>query len=221
MFTGLIEEIGTIRAIRKQSEAMVLTVAAKKVLEGIRLGDSIAVNGVCLTVVDFDGASFSADVMPETFRRTNLAELKPGSPVNLERAMQAGGRFGGHIVQGHVDGMGVIRSRRPEANSVVFTIAPNSPELLRLMVPQGSVTLDGTSLTIVRVDKERGEFAVSVIPHTLKETVLQFRQPGDIVNIENDILGKYVDHLLEARRQAAESPGGLTFEKLRDNGFLV
>lgn len=222
MFTGLIEEIGTVRAIRRQGEAMVLTVAAQKVLEGIALGDSIAVNGVCLTVISYDGSSFSADVMPETFRRTNLVELKPGSPVNLERAMMAGGRFGGHIVQGHVDGLGVIRSRSSDANSVVFTIAPQSAEVLRLMVPQGSVTLDGTSLTVVRVDRESGVFSVSIIPHTLKETVLQFRQPGDIVNIENDILGKYVDHLLEARRKEAEpAGGGLTFEKLRDNGFLV
>jgi riboflavin synthase len=221
MFTGLIEEIGTIRAIRRQGEAMVLTVAAKKVLDGVQLGDSIAVNGVCLTVVSFDSNSFSADVMPETFRRTNLIELKPGSPVNLERAMMAGGRFGGHIVQGHVDGMGVIRSRMTDGNSVVFTIAPESPDLLRTMVPKGSVTLDGISLTVVNVDRSSGVFSVSVIPHTLKETVLQFKQPGDTLNIENDILGKYVDHLLEARQKETERPGGLTVEKLRDNGFLV
>ncbi len=221
MFTGLIEEIGTIRAIRRQGEAMVLTIAADAVLGDVKLGDSIAVNGVCLTVVSFDATSFTVDVMPETFRHTNLHELHPGSPVNLERAMMAGARFGGHIVQGHVDGTGVIRARTPEANSVVFAIEPHGAHLLRTMVPQGSVTLDGISLTVVSVDRGAGTFTVSIIPHTLKETVLQFKRPGDSVNIENDILGKYVDHLLNERGRKPESESGLTAAKLRENGFMV
>jgi len=223
MFTGLIEEVGTLRRVVRQGEAMVLTIAAAKVLEDVKLGDSIAVNGVCLTVVSFGGDFFSADVMPETYRHTNLSELKPGSPVNLERAMQAGGRFGGHIVQGHVDGTGVIVGRRAEANAVVFTVRPDSGRLLRLAVPQGSVTLDGISLTIASLDEEAGTFSVSIIPHTLRETALQHKQPGDSVNIENDVLGKYVARLL-GRPEDAAAPagsGGLSEAKLREFGFLV
>src|SRR5262245_58116661 len=136
MFTGLIEEIGTLRDAKRQGEAMILTISASKVLEDVKLGDSIAVNGVCLTVVSYDRSSFAVDVMPETFRHTNLSVIKPGSPVNLERAMMAGGRFGGHLVQGHVDGTGTIVSRHAEANAVVFTIAPDDSKLLRYMVPQ-------------------------------------------------------------------------------------
>ena len=227
MFTGLIEEIGTLRRVQRRGEAMVLTVAAAKVLEGARLGDSIAVNGVCLTVISFDGSSFDADVMPETFRRSTLHELKPGDPVNLERAMLAGGRFGGHIVQGHVDGTATVVSRRAEANAIVFAIKPHSPELVRQSVPKGSITIDGTSLTIVSVDDGAGTITVSIIPHTLKETGIQFRKPGDTVNVECDILGKYVDHLL--RQRFGEPPAGtavpgaagrgLTEAMLRENGF--
>jgi riboflavin synthase len=226
LFTGLVEEIGTLRRVQRRGEAMVLTIAAKKVLEDVKIGDSIAVNGVCLTVVSHDSGAFTADVMPETFRHTNLHELKPGDPVNLERAMQAGGRFGGHIVQGHVDGTATIVGRKPEANAVVFTIRPHNPALLRHMVPQGSVTLDGTSLTIVSADREAETFTVSIIPHTLKETVIQFKQPGDTMNVECDILGKYIDHLLrlrEGERPAEPKPqrsaGGLTEALLREYGF--
>lgn len=221
MFTGLIEEIGTLRSVRRQGEAMVLTLAARKVLEDVNLGDSISVNGVCLTVIRFDGASFDVDVMPETYRHTNLKELSAGSPVNLERALMAGARFGGHIVQGHVDGTGVIRSRRNEANAVVFAVQPGNPALMRYIVPQGSVTLDGISLTVVSIDRDAGEFTVSIIPHTLKETVLQNKHPGDTLNIENDILGKYVDHLLGQRERKPAQSGRLTEAMLRDNGFML
>jgi len=223
MFTGLIEEIGVLRRVQKRGEAMILTIAAKKVLEDVKLGNSISVNGVCLTVVSYDGGSFNADVMPQTFRHSNLCELKPGNPVNLERAMMAGGRFGGHIVQGHADGTGAIADRREDANAVVFTIKPHDPSTLRQIVPQGSVTLDGISLTVALVDREAGTLTVSIIPHTLQETALQYKKPGETINIECDILGKYVDHLLAQRlgEQSSGSPkgGGLTEAKLRELGF--
>ncbi|MBB6735827.1 riboflavin synthase [Cohnella zeiphila] len=221
MFTGLIEEIGSLRRAVRQGEAMVLTVAADKVLEDVKLGDSIAVNGVCLTVISFGGDSFAVDVMPETYRHTNLSGLQPGAPVNLERAMRAGDRFGGHIVQGHVDGTGVIVRRQAEANAVVFTVKPSDEDLLRLAVPQGSVTLDGISLTIVSIDAAAGTLTVSIIPHTLRETALQYKRPGDTINIENDILGKYVARLL-GRPEGSAAPvrfGGLTESKLREFGF--
>lgn len=221
MFTGLIEEVGTLRRVFRQGEAMILTIAAERIMDDVRLGDSIAVNGVCLTVVAADHGEFSADVMPETFRHTNLSELAPGSPVNLERAMRAGGRFGGHIVQGHVDGTGVISERRAEANAVVFTVEPHRKELFRHMVPQGSVALDGISLTIVDADAGSGRFRVSIIPHTLRETALQRKRPGDTVNIECDVLGKYVDHLLRTRLPDAAASGGLTEAKLREYGFMA
>ncbi|MEK0314184.1 riboflavin synthase [Cohnella sp. 56] len=222
MFTGLIEEVGRLRRIESRGEALLLTVSARKVLEGVKLGDSIAVNGVCLTVVAYDGAGFSADVMPETYRHTNLKGLKPGEHVNLERAMLAGGRFGGHIVQGHVDGTATIVSRTPEANAVVFRLRPDRQHLLRLVVPQGSITLDGISLTVVSVDRTAGTLAVSIIPHTLAETALAHKQAGDTVNVENDILGKYIDHLLHERqgRSSQETAAsGLTEAKLREFGF--
>lgn len=221
MFTGLIEEVGRLSRVERRGEALLLTVSARKVLEDVKLGDSIAVNGVCLTVVSFGGGGFSADVMPETYRHTNLKHLKPGEPVNLERAMLAGGRFGGHIVQGHVDGTATIVSRTPEANAVVFRLRPEQTHLMRLVVPQGSITLDGISLTIVSVDQTSGTLTVSIIPHTLAETALAHKQPGDTVNVENDILGKYIDHLLHERHgsQPAAAASGLTEAKLREFGF--
>jgi riboflavin synthase len=222
MFTGLIEEIGTLRSVQRRGEAMVLQVAARKILEDVKLGDSISVNGVCLTVIAFDASTFSVDVMPETFRLTTLRDLSPGSPVNLERAMMAGGRFGGHLVQGHVDGTGIIRSRTAQANAVVFTIEPHREELLRPIVPQGSITVDGVSLTVVDVDYEAGIFTVSIIPHTLQETVLQYKQAADSINIENDILGKYVDRLLGLQERSSPGKrGGLSEAILRENGFML
>jgi riboflavin synthase len=221
MFTGLIEEKGVLRSVQRRGEAMILKISADKVIEDIKLGDSISINGVCLTVIEFDRQSFSVDVMPETYRLTNLHSIPPGSPLNLERAMMAGGRFGGHLVQGHVDGTGVIRGRLQEANAVVYTIEPHKPEMLRHMVQQGSVTLDGISLTVVSVNQEGGRFTVSIIPHTLRETVLQHKHPGDTLNIECDILGKYVDHLLSLRvGQPTAKSSGLTESSLRDNGFM-
>nr|WP_313782371.1 riboflavin synthase [Paenibacillus larvae] len=192
MFTGIIEEIGTMRRIDRQGQALILTIGAKKILEDIHLGDSIAVNGVCLTVVAFQDQEFSVDVMPETFRSTNLAKLKTGSRVNLERAMQAGGRYGGHIVQGHVDGTAVVIGKDREENAVVYRFRPLTGRLTRYIIPKGSITIDGISLTVV--DTKEGTFSVSIIPHTLAETILNDKGPGDTVNIECDIIGKYIEH---------------------------
>ncbi|AEI41286.1 riboflavin synthase [Paenibacillus mucilaginosus] len=222
MFTGIIEEIGTLRRIARQGEAMVLTIGASRVLEDVKLGDSISVNGVCLTVVSYDKESFTVDVMPETFRRTNLERLSSGSPLNLERAMAANGRFGGHIVQGHVDSTGTIVGRTAEANAVVFRVSPKDPGLLKYVLPHGSITIDGISLTVVEADN--AEFTVSIIPHTLAETVLQHKKPGDEVNLEADVLGKYIERLLGFQGgqggSMSRARGRLTADFLSDNGFL-
>lgn len=216
MFTGIVEELGRIKSIRTKGESLVLAVEAKAIMQDVKLGDSIAVNGVCLTVVEFDSVGFKADVMPETFRATSLAKLQPGSKVNLERAMAANGRFGGHIVQGHVDGTGTVVSRRPEANAIVYYIQPNKPEILRYIIPKGSITVDGISLTVGEVTES--QFSLWIIPHTLDQTVLQDRQPGDIVNLECDVLGRYVEHFLKMG-PAPEAKGKLTIEKLIEYGY--
>ncbi|MFC5650869.1 riboflavin synthase [Paenibacillus solisilvae] len=227
MFTGLIEEIGALKRSYKQGEAMMLSIEASKVLSDAEIGDSISVNGVCLTVTELSGSAFTVDVMPQTYRHTNLKDIRPGERVNLERAMKAGGRFGGHIVQGHVDGTGAILSRVSDANAVVFTISPHDPALMRYVIPQGSVTLDGISLTVIEADKQT--FSVSIIPHTLRETALQLKQSGSVINIECDVLGKYVDHLLHFKGDASgagpagknsKEAGGLTAAFLAENGFF-
>jgi riboflavin synthase, alpha subunit len=222
MFTGLVEEVGRlVRAVRR-GESMELTIEADRVLEGTKIGDSIAVSGVCLTVTSLDTATFTADVTPQTYRHTTLGDLKPGSPVNLERAMPADGRFGGHIVQGHADGAGVIVSREDEGNAVWFAFRPVDPNLMRYIVPRGSIAVDGISLTVARSDG--GTFSVAIIPHTLAMTALRHKRPGDRVNLECDILGKYVEHLLGFEKQNGGSPdkagGGLTEALLRENGFI-
>lgn len=227
MFTGIIEEIGRLRRVQKQGQALILTVEAHKVLEDVKLGDSISVNGVCLTVTTFDRDSFSVDVMPETYRKTSLKQLSTGSRVNLERAMQANSRFGGHIVQGHVDTMGRIISRHNEENAVVFVVEPLSSGMMKYMLPNGSITIDGISLTLVNVMEHT--LTVSIIPHTLAQTVLQDKQPGDSVNLECDLLGKYVERLLLFRGSGtaessdsahASSSGRVTEAFLAQHGFL-
>ena len=181
-------------------------------LEGTRVGDSIAVNGVCLTVTALGDGEFSADVMPETLRASSLGALRVGDPVDLERALPADGRFGGHIVSGHIDGTGRIRSMAREQNAHVVTIeAPQ--HILGLVVEKGSIAIDGISLTVTHV--ETGAFSVSIIPHTATETVLMKKRPGDVVNLENDIIGKYVQKLL----QPTGNTNGLTLEYLMENGF--
>ena len=221
MFTGLIEETGSIRSVRRTGRSLLLTVGARVVLEGLKLGDSIAVNGVCLTVTRFDTDSFTADVMPETYEKTNLSDLPPGSPVNLERTMRLGDRFGGHIVQGHVDGTGRIQALERDEIAVWVTVeAP--PEVHRYMVPKGSITIDGISLTVVDVSPEA--FRVSLIPHTAAVTTMSRHQVGDRVNLEVDILAKYVERLLGGRLPDAgpagtERRGGITEAFLREHGF--
>ncbi len=205
MFTGIIEETGTLGGVRKGQHSAVLRINARKVLEGLKTGDSIAVNGVCLTVVSFDASGFSADVMHETLDRSSLGSLGPGSRVNLERAMPADGRFGGHIVAGHVDGTGKVRDVRRDDNAVWYTIQAE-PAVLRYIVEKGSIAIDGISLTVARVDRDA--FAVSVIPHTAAVTTLSERKKGDTVNLENDIIGKYVERLLNFPAGNASSGGG-------------
>ena len=193
MFTGIIEEKGTVERITAGSAAGSLSIRASKVLEGTRIGDSIAVNGVCLTVTSLGPRSFTADVMPETLRRSSLGALGSGSTVNLERAMAAGGRFGGHIVSGHIDGTGEISDIRREENAVWVTVSAG-PAILRGIVEKGSIAIDGISLTVAAVDDKA--FKVSLIPHTAAETGLLEKKPGDKVNLETDIIGKYVERLL-------------------------
>jgi riboflavin synthase len=212
MFTGIIEEIGCIQKMERSGQAMRLAVRCRKVLEGTRLGDSIAVNGVCLTVTSLGGDFFTADVMPETMNKTNLGSLSVGSPVNLERAVAAGQRMGGHFVQGHVDGVGTVAERTPYENAVLFKFRV-SPELTHYMVEKGSIAVSGISLTLV--DVGRDFFTVSVIPHTLRETILQYAKPGDPVNIECDIIGKYL-----AKWASAGTSSGLTAEKLLNTGMI-
>ena len=215
MFTGIIEEIGTIKGIKRGNRSVVLEVKAKKVLEDLKVGDSIATNGVCLTVISFDSGRFCADVMPETMQRSNLGELRAGSPVNLERALSLNGRLGGHIVSGHVDGMGKIVGREKDENAIRVTIA-TSGELLRYIVEKGSITIDGISLTVVSVSDS--VFTVSVIPHTRDETTLVKKQVGDNVNLENAVIAKYVEKLMRPA-SPAEPKGGLTLDFLLANGF--
>lgn len=215
MFTGIVEEMGTVRAVRRGACSSVLSIGASLVLEGLKIGDSVAVNGVCLTVTGQDGGGFTADVMHETLDRSCLGALCPGSPVNLERAMAADGRFGGHIVSGHIDGTGTITATRRDDNAVWYTVQA-APGLLRYVVEKGSITIDGISLTVASVEADR--FSVSLIPHTAAVTVLGQKGPGDRVNLETDILGKYVEKLLRPR-EAEPPPEGITLEFLAENGF--
>lgn len=208
MFTGIIEETGKVLRV----EPGKIHIQAEKTLEGTKLGDSIAVNGVCLTVTALGRSDFTADVMPETWKRSSLGTLKSGSGVNLERAMAADGRFGGHIVSGHIDGTGTVEAVRKDQNAIRYTIR-TQPELTRGIVEKGSIAIDGISLTVTMVQKER--FEVSIIPHTLKETTLGEKRKGSVVNLENDIIGKYVERLLSLEQ--AETT--LTKEFLLRAGF--
>ena len=198
MFTGIVEEIGYLITKKSGAQSASVTIAADKILEDIQTGDSICVNGVCLTVTSFGPNAFTADVMPETMRRTNLGQLHSQSPVNLERAMPQNGRFGGHIVSGHIDGTGVIQSIRREDNAVWYTIR-TSPEILRYIIPKGSIAIDGVSLTAAEVSKTY--FRISMIPHTAANTALRQKKIGDTVNLENDRIGKYVEKLLGISRE--------------------
>jgi len=220
MFTGIVEEMGTVRAVRRSGRSLALTVAARTVLEDLKVGDSVAFNGVCLTVVSLGTGVITADVMPETFDRTSLRHLAPGALVNLERSMLAGGRFGGHIVQGHVDGVGGVAAVQADENARRLTITAPSA-VMRYVVPKGSIAVDGVSLTVVGTEADR--FSVSLIPHTAAVTTLGSKQVGDLVNLEADILGKYLEHLLAARLAGDEpqaAGGGLSREFLARHGYL-
>lgn len=214
MFTGIIEEVGTVRRVSTGAAYGTIDIQASTVLEGTKLGDSIAVNGVCLTVISLSSDGFTADVMAETMRRSALGQLRSGSKVDLERAMAADGRFGGHIVSGHIDGVGTIREMKHEGNAVWVTITA-SAAILRGIVEKGSIAIDGISLTVAAVDDT--SFSVSVIPHTGAQTILLDKKPGDPVNLENDIIGKYVQRFLEPAPKAETS--NITMEFLAKYGF--
>ena len=212
------EELGKIKSITKGTKSARLTIEGQVVLQDVKLGDSIAVNGTCLTVVEYTQRSFTADVMPETVRSTVLAELKPGDVVNLERTLRLGDRLGGHIVSGHVDGVGVIRSKERSDNAIVVTIeAP--PEVMRYIIAKGSIAIDGTSLTIV--DYGTDWFSVSLIPHTASLTTVGLKETGSKVNLEADVLGKYVAKLLGLQNgdEKKQASSGLTMEFLQQHGF--
>ena len=216
MFTGIIEEVGVVKQIKQGARSAVITIGARRVMEDIHLGDSIAMNGVCLTVTSFDKNSYSVDVMHETLRRTNLGELKSGSRVNLERAMAADGRFGGHIVAGHIDDTGRITSMEKDDNAIWITVQTTSA-VLRYIVEKGSITIDGISLTVAAVEADR--FSVSVIPHTAAVTVLGGKRPGDPVNLEADLIGKYVEKLLRPAQAPPARRSALSLEFLSEHGF--
>lgn len=213
MFTGIIEEVGHVKSLRRGAKSFTLEVDATLVMEGTQVGDSIATNGVCLTVTSLTGHGFTADVMPETVQRTALGELTAGSPVNLERALSLQTRLGGHIVSGHIDGTGRVSDLRQDDTALWITIECDS-HLLRYVIEKGSITIQGVSLTVARVDER--SFAVSLIPHTQAATTLHKVKVGDRVNLENDIIAKYVEKLLGV---APSSKPGI-MEKLAQNGFL-
>ncbi|KKB34663.1 riboflavin synthase [Bacillus thermotolerans] len=214
MFTGIIEEIGTVKEVMPATESLELVIAASKVLEDVHLGDSIAINGVCLTVTSFTEDAFTADVMPETFHSTSLSKVRRGSKVNLERAMSANGRFGGHFVSGHVDGVGTVSGKRQVENALYMDITYPS-ECASYLMPKGSVALDGTSLTIFGVNEK--ELTISLIPHTQEETILAQKAIGEPVNIECDMLAKYVERMVN--RQPEKPSSNITMELLERNGF--
>ncbi|MCH5265174.1 MAG: riboflavin synthase [Lachnospiraceae bacterium] len=215
MFTGIIEEIGEIASVNRGSQSAVLHIHCQEVLKGTKIGDSIAVNGVCLTVTTMGESGYTADVMAETLERSSLGHLKPGSRVNLERAMPVDGRFGGHIVAGHIDGTGTVQEITRDETAVWYRISAES-ELLRYIVEKGSITIDGISLTVAKVGP--ADFQVSIIPHTQAGTVLADRRKGDIVNLETDIIGKYVEKLCKPRKTEGKE-SRITMEFLAENGF--
>ena len=215
MFTGIIEEIGTVKNIQRNGSNSFIVIEAKKVLEDVHLGDSIAVNGVCLTVTKTYGSIFQADVMNETLSRSSLGELRQGSKVNLERAMAANGRFGGHIVSGHIDGTGTITDIVNDGIAIWYTISANA-DIMRYIVEKGSIAIDGISLTVARVTDR--DFSVSVIPHTAEMTILSIKSKGQRVNLENDIIGKYVEKLMKPAEKSKNS--GIDMSFLSSNGFI-
>jgi riboflavin synthase len=215
MFTGIIEELGTVQRLKRSSNSSEISIQASKVLEDVKLGDSIAINGVCLTVTSFDREHFTADMMAETLAKTNLKDLGNGQKINLERAARLGDRMGGHLVQGHVDAVGTIVEQRIVDIAIIFRIKVPE-EILDYIVAKGSIAIDGISLTVVSVLVD--SFTVSIIPHTAKMTTLGFKKPGDTVNLEADIIGRYVEKLL--KRSGGKHKSQLNSEFLAENGYL-
>ena len=215
MFTGIVEELGTVRSVRRGAHSSVLSISATEVLSDLKVGDSVAVNGVCLTATTVDSGGFTADGMHETLNRSSLGALTAGSHVNLERAMAANGRFGGHIVSGHIDGTGTITALKQDDNALWYTVSA-PPALLRYIVEKGSVAIDGVSLTVAAVGESW--FSISAIPHTVAVTLLGEKGVGDVVNLENDVIGKYVEKLLRPQTQQVPKRS-LTLEFLAEHGF--
>lgn len=216
MFTGIIEETGTVRTVRRGAVTSFIEVEAEKIFSDLHIGDSVAVNGVCLTVKEMGGGTFRADVMNETLKRSSLGSLSSGSRVNLERAMAADGRFGGHIVSGHIDGTGTITDIKRDGIAIWYTVAA-TPEIMRYIVEKGSIAIDGISLTVAgRTDSS---FSVSVIPHTAEQTILSQKKNWDIVNLENDIIGKYVERLIGTKDASDGAESKITAQFLARHGF--
>lgn len=216
MFTGIIEEIGTIKAMKQQKNSMELTISTKHLLSDVKLGDSIAVNGICLTVTSYTDTTFCVDVMHETLKRTSLSLLSCGSSVNLERAMSMQSRFGGHIVSGHIDGTGTITHIETDGIATLYTIKAPS-QITRYIVEKGSIAIDGISLTVVSVTEEA--FSISVLPHTKEHTILHIKRKGDLVNLEVDLIGKYIEKLVLPYQNLKQVSSNITKEFLLKHGF--
>ena len=216
MFTGLIQSVGKVRGLNRQGNSAILQITSELVKDDLQLGESIAVNGVCLTVTGWDERTFSADVSPETLDCSNLGRLRPNMPVNLERALRLSDRLGGHLVSGHIDCVATLRRRFADQNAVRLEFAV-PPEALRYLVEKGSVAVDGISLTVNSVSEN--SFSVAIIPHSLAKTTLQECQEGARVNIETDLIGRYVERLLGGKSQSGQGPG-LSLEFLAKKGFM-
>ncbi len=212
MFTGIVEEMGRVSRVTERTSGLRVNVGCSSVLQDLAPGDSVAVNGLCLTAVEVNATSFAAEVMPESLRRSTLSEIKRGARVNLERAVSADGRFGGHLVSGHIDGVGRISNRKTEANAEIFVISARD-DVVDFLVPKGSVAVDGVSLTVASL--RQGEFTVSVVPQTLNNTTLQWRKAGDSVNIEVDLIGKYVWRFTSDGKSDVK----MSMDFLKENGF--
>jgi riboflavin synthase len=217
MFTGIVEEMGAITSIEKTLAGTRLTILASAVMGDLKIGDSVSVNGTCLTVVTKGERNFVVEVSPETLSVTTLGQLTGGAPVNLERAMRLNERIGGHLVAGHVDGVGTIRSRHQEGNAICFTIEAPS-DILRYCVTKGSITIDGVSLTINEVADH--SFNIAIIPHTAKVTILGLKQVNDMVNLESDLIGKYVERLLQERSQLPKTTPVIDKDYLAKRGLI-
>lgn len=217
MFTGIIEEIGTIQSVKRSHSSLTLEIAGTVIFDDLRIGDSVAVNGVCLTATTIGSNRFTADVMPESVKMTTLLNLSTGSKVNLERAMATNGRFGGHVVAGHVDGQGTIIGKDHVGNSIVFRITTDS-DILHYIIYKGSITVDGASLTVSKVGPSW--FEISIIPHTIGNTILQYASIGTTVNLETDIFGRYIEHFMKGPQEVPTKGGKVTMDTLLSNGFL-